>query len=212
MLLSRLSRGLPTVGLAFVCACAERTPIALTDPPVCVQLGSPVKMERVTRFDLVKGEDRRGYFRCDDGTAIESWSVIVDGRNSRIRALDDDATQFTAWELAPQAHYLVAVHPSVFVSVPYDVDEDTEEMTLTDRAYTRGDDDDVAAATYIVSSVLPDAERVRVFGPHLRATTIELPPESQQNIGGVRIRRSGGSIRVDSPRDGHFDEAWNPWR
>jgi len=209
LLLPRLSRGLPTVGLAFVCACAERTPIALTDPPVCVQLGSAVKLERVTSFDLVKGEHGIGYFRCKDGTAIETGAVITDGMSARVQALNDDATEYIAWEMGPHAHYLVAVHPSVFITVPLDADEDAAELALNDAAFRPRD---VEPARYIVSSVLPDAERVRVFGPHLRTTTIELAPESHQNIGGVRIRRSGGSIRVDSPREGHFDETWSPWR
>lgn len=209
MRISRSSRGALLLALAALCACAERTPIGLTDPPVCVQLGSPVKLERVTRFDLVKGERGISYFRCEDGTAIESGTAITDGMSARVQALNDDATTYIAWEIAPHAHYLVAVHPSVFVTVPLDADEDAAELALHDAAFRPRD---VEPARYIVSSVLPDAERVRVFGPHLRATTVELQPESLQNIGGVRIRRSGGSIRVDSPRDGHIDEAWNPWR
>lgn len=211
MLLRRAARTLPLTALAALCACAERTPLALTNPPVCVQLGSPVKYERVATFDLVKGENRNTCFRCQDGSAIDGWSVVLDGRNSRIRALDHDATEFTAWERTPHTHYLVAVHPSVFVTVPKDAPTNADHPTLSDENYYR-DGNDVPPARYIVSSVLPDAERVRVFGPHLRATTLELAPESHQNIGGVRIRRSGGSIRVDSPREGHFNEGWSPWR
>ena len=211
MLLRRAARALPLTSLAALCACAERTPIALTDPPVCVQLGSPVKYERVATFDLVKGDDRRAYFRCDDGAAIDVGAVALDGRDARIRAFDHDAPEFSAWEWAPHTHYLVAVHPSVFVTVATDAPADADHPTLSDENYHR-DGDDVPPANYIISGVLPDAERVRVFGPHIRATTIELQPESQQDIGGVRIRRSGGSIRVDSPRDGHFNEGWRPLR
>lgn len=211
MPLRRAARALPLSALAALCACAERTALVLTSPPVCVQLGSPVEYERLATFDRVKGEDRRAYFRCEDGSAIDVGAVALDGRNSRIRALDHDATEFTAWEWAPHTHYLVAVHPSVFVTVPTDAPTNADHPTLSDENYYRGGTD-VPPARYIISSVLPDAERVRVFGPHLRATTIELEPESHQSVGGVRIRRSGGSIRVDSPGDGHFNEGWSPWR
>lgn len=208
MLLSRLGRALPLIALAALCACAERTPIALTDPPVCVQTGLPVKAERTSHFDLVKGNMPGMNFRCRDGTAISVGNIANEGGSARLAAINADATEYVAWEIAPHQHYIVAIHPSVFVTIPLDADT-SPHITVRERGYPH---EGVEPTSYIVSSVLPDAERVRVFGPHLRATTVELAPESHQNIGGVRIRRSGGSIRVDSPRDGHIDEAWNPWR
>jgi len=209
MLLRRAARALPLIALAALCACAERTPLTLTNPPVCVQSGSPVKYERVATFDLLKGEDSRAYFRCEDGSAIDAGSVVLDGRDARVRALEDDAIEFTEWEQEPHTHYLVAVHPSVFVTVPQEAEERTGAVTLTDGGVRERS---LEPAEYVVSSVLPDAARVCVYGPHLRATAIDLAPESHQNIGGVRLRRTGGSIRVDSPRDGHFNEGWSPWR
>lgn len=182
--------------------CAHRKPLALSNPPVCVESGDIVRAERVEDRDAPNGPVWRIDLRCEHGGAVPSATVLQQGRAARLADREADPAGYGASITGPHGRYLVSLHPTLFATVPGESGASAADLVLSDAEYGPAE---IEPAVYVATSIMPDADRVRVFGPHVRAETLEIPEGGSRSVGGVRFRRSGGSIRVEPSRSAHFD-------